>query len=104
MIGLIDRVEITPLAEMEAVVRKERKADPQYPNYPFWRVNPDYPLYDIQSTFGQPAYPMNPYFNRPVIAADPRFFIVNVVTKTSTTTSTFRSTPGCSSASNFNQC
>jgi len=102
MIGLFVRVEVTPLAGMEtAVVRKERKADPQYP---FWRVDPGYPLYDIQSTFDQPVYPMNPYISQPVIAADPRFFIVNIITSTSTTTTTSRSTPACSSSSNFNAC
>ncbi|EFX88695.1 hypothetical protein DAPPUDRAFT_311006 [Daphnia pulex] len=102
--SVVNKVEVTPLAEMETLVRNERKADQQYP---FWRVDPGYPgypLYDIQSTFGQPAYPVNPYMRPPVVAADPRFFIVNVVTQTSTSTSTFRSTPACSSASNFNQC
>ncbi|KAK4020555.1 hypothetical protein OUZ56_002519 [Daphnia magna] len=104
----VNKVEATLLPETEASgVRKERKPDPQVA---FWRASPDdYSPYELQSTFGgqRPFLAgYNPYFRRPVVAADPRLFVPLQVTRTSTTTvtATSRSTPVCSSPSNFNQC
>ncbi|XP_057371286.2 uncharacterized protein LOC130692229 [Daphnia carinata] len=101
--SLVNEVETTQAADMETLVRTERKADPQFL---FWRVDSEYPGYELQSTFGPGPYPANyyPYMRPPVVAADSRLFILRVTTVTSSTTTTSRSTPGCSSASNFNQC
>ncbi|KAK4020556.1 hypothetical protein OUZ56_002520 [Daphnia magna] len=99
----VNQVEITQAADMESLVRTERKADPQFV---FWRVDSKYPGYELQSTFGPGPVPVNyyPYLRPPVVAADSRLFILQVTTVTSRMTTTSRSTPGCSSASNFNQC
>ncbi|XP_057371196.1 uncharacterized protein LOC130692137 [Daphnia carinata] len=102
----VNKVEPTQLPDMQAsMIRKERKPDPQIA---YWRASADYTPYEVQSTFGQRPFPVayNPFFRRPVVAADPRLFVQLQVTRTSTTTvtTTSRSTPVCSSPSNFNQC
>ncbi|KAI9564681.1 hypothetical protein GHT06_008422 [Daphnia sinensis] len=99
----VKEVEITQAADMESLVRTERKADPQFV---FWRVDAEHPGYELQSTFGTGPYPANynPYMHPPIVAGNSRLFILRVTTVTSRTTTTSRSTPGCSSASSFNQC
>ncbi|KZS15642.1 Uncharacterized protein APZ42_018857 [Daphnia magna] len=101
----VNKVEVTPLAEVDFTSRVERKAAPQLA---YWRGGIDYPSYQPLSTFGQRPFAAvyNPYVRRPVIAADPRFLLYYgfTTTTTSTTTATSRSTPICSQPSGFNQC
>jgi hypothetical protein len=107
MIWCVNRVEATPVADIESA-RNERKAEPQFP---LWRKG-DGPLYELRSTLGQEAplpvyYNYNPYIRQPVIAADTRLLFNNyafTTTTTSTATVTSRSTPICSQGSGFNQC
>jgi hypothetical protein len=102
---IVNRVEITKIAEIDSNTRKERKADPQFS---YWRGGFDHPAYELRSTFGQrtpfPSY--NPYMRQPIIVADPRFLLYYpfTTTTTSTVTTTSRSTPICSQASGFNAC
>jgi hypothetical protein len=100
---LFNRVEATSVSEMQSVIRKERKPDPQLAN---WR--PDFPSYELRSTIGQRPFSnnYNPYFRRPMIVGDPKYFLYYgyTTTTTSTVTTTSRSTPICSQASSFNTC
>ncbi|XP_046650373.1 uncharacterized protein LOC124341346 [Daphnia pulicaria] len=105
----VDKVEITPLVEMESAPKITRKAEPQYA---FWRGGFEHPPspYEIRSTFGQSLnYPTNynPYLRQPIIVADTRFLLnyyAFTTTTTSTATTTFRSTPICSATSGFQPC
>ncbi|XP_057371199.1 uncharacterized protein LOC130692139 [Daphnia carinata] len=101
----VNKVEATPLAEVDFASRIERKAAPQFA---YWRGGVDYPSYQPLSTFGQRPFVTvyNPYIRRPVIGSDPRFLLYYgyTTTSTSTTTTTSRSTPICSQPSGFNPC
>jgi hypothetical protein len=102
-----NRVEATKLPEVKSFTKKESKSDPQFA---YWRSDSsDYPVYELRSTFGRRPFSSNynPFVRREMIVGDPRFaffYVGFTTTATSTVTTTSKSTPICSQASNFNTC